>query len=61
MSILPIRRRLTKIDVRQLPVMLINVLTTDLVCAIPTAKAALKLGQYRNRKIVPIIATSCEL
>jgi hypothetical protein len=41
--------------------MLSRVLTIDLYLAMPSARAALKLGQYKKRKIVPIVATNYDL
>jgi hypothetical protein len=60
-SILPKITLLTYTATKVLAQMLSRVLTIDLYLAMPSARAALKLGQYKKRKIVPIVATNYDL
>jgi hypothetical protein len=58
---LPFTARLTYVATKTPPEMLTSVLIAARCYCIPTPSAALKLGQYKNKKIVPIIAISYEL
>ena len=60
-SILPFTVRLIYVATRTLPKILTKVLIAARCCCYPVPRAALKLGQYRKRKIVPIMEISSEL